>query len=95
MPEQAAAVETAEAWLRHSVCVLVDEPGAVVVRVAEGTQADLFEVTVAPADVPHILGKGGANVDALRRLLHCLGGKARRHFHLQIVDSRKGAVGPA
>jgi hypothetical protein len=58
------------------VQALVDHPERVPVRQAEGAQAVLLELHVAPEDLGRVIGEPGRIADAIRVLLRA--GAARR-----------------
>lgn len=70
------------------VKAMVDEPEAVRLSELEGTQTVVLELAVAPADLGKVIGKKGVNADALRRIVHAIGGKARKRYTLEIIEPR-------
>lgn len=70
------------------VRALVDEPDEVVVTEIEGTQSCVLELRVARADVGKIIGRKGIHADALRRIVHAIGGKNRKRYVLEILEER-------
>lgn len=65
---------------------LVDDAESVQLNRIEGSQAVIFEVTVAPDDVRRLIGRKGRTADAVREILTNLGGKAGRRYMLEIVE---------
>ncbi len=70
------------------VRALVDEPDEVVVTEIEGTQSCVLELRVARADVGKVIGRKGIHADALRRIVHAIGGKNRKRYVLEILEER-------
>ncbi len=68
------------------VRALVDQPDAVSVTEIEGTHACVLELNVAPGDVGKVIGRKGIHADALRRIVHAIGGKHRRRYVLEILE---------
>lgn len=81
-----------EGLLRHMVNALVQHPEDV--RIApvarRGGDADCWELRVAPADFPRVVGRGGRTARALRAVLegsHCAqGGDSYDRPGLNIMD---------
>ena len=57
------------------VKALVDRPDEVVITEVEGTHSCVIELQVAPEDVGKVIGKRGVHADAIRRIVHAVGGK--------------------
>lgn len=70
------------------VKALVDTPEQVVVTELEGTHSCVLELSVAPADVGKVIGKKGIHADAIRRIVHAVGGKNRKRYVLEILEER-------
>jgi len=68
------------------VKALVDSPESVGIHTVSGTQAVIYEVSVAPIDVRRVIGRRGRTADALREILTNLGSKAGLRFMLEIVE---------
>ncbi|MEN9785254.1 MAG: hypothetical protein RLZZ299_518 [Pseudomonadota bacterium] len=68
------------------VRALVDHPDDVSVTEIEGTHACVLELNVAPGDVGKVIGRKGIHADALRRIVHAIGGKHRRRYVLEILE---------
>ena len=60
------------------VKALVDQPDEVSVNRVEGDRCVIFEVRVAPDDVGKVIGTGGRNAAAIRRLACAVGTRAER-----------------
>ena len=69
------------------VKALVDHPDQVLVTQIEGTHSVVLELAVAPADVGKVIGKKGIHADAIRRLVHAIGGKTKKRYVLEILES--------
>ena len=65
-------------WLLTTCQALVDRPDAVKVSTSAGREAVLFEVNCAPDDIKRLIGRKGGTADALRSILACFSGRARR-----------------
>ena len=61
---------------------------AVVSSEIEGTQACVLELVVAPEDVGKVIGKKGIHADAIRRIVHAVGGKNKKRYVLEILEDR-------
>ena len=70
------------------VKALVDNPDAVEVTEVEGTHSCVIELKVAREDVGKVIGKKGVHADAIRRLVHAIGGKKKKRFVLEIIEDR-------
>lgn len=72
--------------IEQIVRALVDQPDKVVVTELEGTHSVVIELSVAPADVGKVIGKKGIHADAIRRLVHAIGGKTKKRYVLEILE---------
>jgi len=70
------------------VKALVDHPDQVEVTEVQGTHSCVLELHVAPSDVGKVIGKRGVHADAIRRLVHAIGGKKKKRFVLEIIEDR-------
>ncbi|MSP56080.1 MAG: KH domain-containing protein [Myxococcales bacterium] len=70
------------------VKALVDTPEQVVVTEVEGTHSCVLELSVARTDVGKVIGKRGIHADAIRRIVHAVGGKNRKRYVLEILEER-------
>jgi predicted RNA-binding protein YlqC (UPF0109 family) len=70
------------------VKALVDRPEDVVCTEVEGAHSCVLELKVAPEDVGKVIGKKGAHADAIRRLIHAIGGKKKKRYVLEIIEER-------
>lgn len=94
--QQGAAVEPKGADTRDVVEVkalveaivkaLVDHPDQVKVVEIEGTHSCVLELSVAPDDVGKVIGKKGIHADAIRRIVHAVGGKNKKRYVLEILE---------
>jgi predicted RNA-binding protein YlqC (UPF0109 family) len=89
-----ANVAEIKAVIAAIVRALVDHPDEVVVTEIEGTQSCVLELKVAAADVGKVIGRKGIHADALRRIVHAIGGKHRRRYVLEILEEHALAAGP-
>lgn len=69
------------------VRALVDHPEQVAVTEVEGTHSCVLELTVAPDDVGKVIGKKGIHADAIRRIVHAVGGKNKKRYVLEILEN--------
>lgn len=70
------------------VKALVDSPDEVKCTEVEGTHSCVLELHVARDDVGKVIGKKGVHADAIRRLVHAIGGKKRKRYVLEIIEER-------
>ena len=70
------------------VKALVDQPDEVHCHQVDGNHSCVLELTVAPGDVGKVIGKKGVHADAIRRLVHAIGGKQKKRFVLEIIENR-------
>ena len=77
-----------KALVQAIVRALVDHPEEVLVTEIEGTQACVLELKVARDDVGKVIGRKGIHADALRRIVHAIGGKNRKRYILEILEER-------
>lgn len=71
------------------VMALVDFPDRIEVSAIEGQMSTVIEVRTGPGDMGKLVGKQGRTADALRTLLVAFGGRYKRRFILEIIDSRE------
>lgn len=43
---------------------------------------------VAVGDVGRVIGKNGVHADAIRRIMHAIGGKKKKRYILEIIEDR-------
>jgi predicted RNA-binding protein YlqC (UPF0109 family) len=77
-----------KALVEAIVRALVDHPDAVRVTEIEGAQSCVLELAVAPEDIGKVIGKKGVHADAIRRIVHAVGGKNRKRYVLEILENR-------
>lgn len=77
-----------KALVEAIVKALVDYPDAVVVTEIEGVHSCVLELSVAPEDVGKVIGKKGIHADAIRRIVHAVGGKTKKRYVLEILENR-------
>lgn len=70
------------------VKAIVDNPDEVKCTEVEGTHSCVLELHVAPEDVGKVIGKKGVHADAIRRLVHAIGGKKKKRYVLEIIEER-------
>jgi predicted RNA-binding protein YlqC (UPF0109 family) len=67
---------------------LVDFPQDVRIQEVGGRTRVVIEVEVHPRDLGKIVGRQGANAEALRTLVKAAGGKQHKRYTLVILDER-------
>ena len=67
---------------------LVDNPEGVSVKSVDGDQVRVLELSVDQADLGKVIGKKGVHADAIRRLVHAIGGKQKKRYVLEIIEDR-------
>ena len=72
--------------IEQIVRALVDHPDQVHVNEIEGTHSVVLELSVAPDDVGKVIGKKGIHADAIRRIVHAIGGKTKKRYVLEILE---------
>jgi len=70
------------------VRALVDQPDKVVCREVVGQHSCVLELEVAREDVGKVIGRKGIHADAIRRIVHALGGKKKMRYVLEIIEDR-------
>ncbi len=70
------------------VKALVDHPDEVHCGEVEGTHSCVLELKVARSDVGKVIGKKGVHADAIRRIVHAIGGKQKKRYVLEIIEER-------
>ncbi|MCB0271942.1 MAG: KH domain-containing protein [Bdellovibrionales bacterium] len=65
---------------------LVDQPDQVQVDEAQGEHTCVLKLRVAKEDIGKVIGKKGANANAIRTLLDASGGKSNKRFILEILE---------
>ena len=68
------------------VKALVDYPEQVSCHEIGGSRSAVLELHVAKADIGKVIGKKGVHADAIRRLIHAIGGKQKRRYVLEIIE---------
>ena len=68
------------------VRALVDHPDEVVCREVSGKHSSVIELEVAPGDVGKVIGRKGIHADAIRRIVHAVGGKNKKRYLLEIIE---------
>ncbi|RME27089.1 MAG: KH domain-containing protein [Deltaproteobacteria bacterium] len=70
------------------VKALVDHPDQVEVNEVQGTHSCVIELHVAREDVGKVIGKKGVHADAIRKLVHAIGGKKKIRYVVEIIEDR-------
>lgn len=77
-------MEIVEQWFKAVVAGLVRNPEAVVLVTKTDEQGVLFTLKVADEDAGSVIGKAGANAQALRTLLRSAGMKNNARISLKV-----------
>ena len=85
-PPKAPRVVDVKALVEAIVRALVDQPDKVSVTEVEGTHSCVIELSVSPEDVGKVIGKKGIHADAIRRIVHAVGGKNKKRYVLEILE---------
>lgn len=83
---QSTDVVEIKALVEAIVKAIVDQPDQVHVAEIEGTHSCVLELSVAPDDVGKVIGKKGIHADAIRRIVHAVGGKNKKRYVLEILE---------
>ncbi len=75
-----------KALVEAIVRALVDHPDQVRVTEVGGQHSCVLELSVAPDDVGKVIGKKGIHADAIRRIVHAVGGKNKKRYVLEILE---------
>ena len=67
---------------------LVDDKDNIDIKITEGVETMVVEVTVSPEDIGKVIGKKGVTADAFRTILTCAGAKMGKRAILQILDHK-------
>lgn len=70
------------------VKALVDRPEEVQCTEVDGTHSCVLELKVAREDVGKVIGKKGVHADAIRRIVHAIGGKKKKRYVLEIIEDK-------
>ncbi len=65
---------------------LVDDADAVEVELVDGTHTSVIKLKVAKDDIGKVIGKKGANANAIRTILDAVGGKMNKRYVLEILE---------
>ena len=65
---------------------LVDKPEEVSVKLVEGEQVKVLELSVDPSDLGKVIGKKGRTAKSIRTLLGAAGMKLKKRFTLEILE---------
>lgn len=70
------------------VKALVDHPDQVRVNEVQGAHSSVLELHVAREDIGKVIGKKGVHADAIRKLVHAIGGKKKTRYVVEIIEDR-------
>jgi predicted RNA-binding protein YlqC (UPF0109 family) len=65
---------------------LVEDPSQVNVTELQSSSSVVFELSVAPEDMGHVIGRGGRAVNAMRTLLHAVAGRQGKRATLFVCS---------
>ena len=68
---------------------LVDYKENIDIKITEGVETIVIEITVDQRDLGKVIGKHGRTADALRLILNCAGAKMKKRAILQILDMNR------
>lgn len=68
------------------VKAIVDHEEEVRVTEVAGMHSILLELIVHPDDIGKAIGKRGVHMDAIRRIVHAVGGKEKKRYVVDILD---------
>jgi len=71
--------------IEYMAKALVDDPDQVRVEEIEGTNATIYELSVAAEDMGRVIGKQGRVANAMRTLLRAAAARQGRRVTLEIV----------
>jgi len=74
--------------IENIVKAIVDYPEQVHCHEVDGTHSCVLELEVAKEDVGKVIGKKGIHADAIRRIVHAIGGKKKKRYVLEILEDR-------
>jgi len=74
--------------VEEMVKAIVDCPEEVRCTEVEGTHSCVLELHVAREDVGKVIGKKGVHADAIRRIVHAIGGKKKKRYVLEIIEDQ-------
>lgn len=72
--------------VEYIVKSLVDEPGAVDIKVIEGEKSTILELKVANPDIGKVIGKNGRIARAIRTILSACATAQSKRVILEILD---------
>lgn len=72
--------------VRDVVQQLVDFPEDVEIRELIGDRLTVLEVAVRQSDHGKVVGRAAANVEALRQVANCVGGKDGRRYRIEVLE---------
>ena len=68
------------------VKAIVNHPDEVKIREIEGRHTHMIELSVARGDLGKVIGRDGANAQAIRTILSAIGGKEDKRYVLEIIE---------
>ncbi|MCB9780844.1 MAG: KH domain-containing protein [Alphaproteobacteria bacterium] len=74
--------------IEEIVKALVDHPDQVHVNEVQGAHSSVLELHVAREDIGKVIGKKGVHADAIRKLVHAIGGKKKTRYVVEIIEDR-------
>lgn len=78
--------ELDQEFVEYVVKALVTNPDAVSVKRSIDDMGVLLELSVDPADMGKVIGRGGATAKSIRTLLRVLGMKSNERVNLKIIE---------
>jgi uncharacterized protein len=71
--------------VKYLITSLVDNPEAVAVEMQDTPEALTFQITLDPADVGKVIGRGGRIIKAIRTLARAAGNTEERQVEVEVV----------
>jgi len=71
--------------VRFVVENLVERPGEVKIKEIEGDAATVLEIEVAKEDTPHVIGRQGRVINALRDVVRALSRRQKKKIVIEVL----------
>ena len=79
-------VQVVHDMLRIIIDALVDDTSNVLIHVLEGKTIVVFEVFLSRLDIGKVIGKQGATIQSIRRILDGVSAKDQINYIIQVVE---------
>lgn len=67
---------------------MADKPDEAKLNIVEGDESVLIELTPAPEDAPHFIGKKGCMAASIRLILRTFSAKSKIKINFDIIDTK-------